>query len=96
MSLQELGGQIFRTIRLGGGLQLPLVVVPFTPESVEPVRAFDRAWHTWSEDDRLPVIKTERFIAVPPELGARALELDAQRARGRQTKSGSLCHSSSA
>lgn len=83
VSLKELGGEIVPGITLGGDQRLPLVVVPFTPESLHGVSQFNPLWHTWPETERNPVIKTDRFIAIPKQHWQRFLELATKRVYGR-------------
>jgi len=74
-SLRAIGGRVIPGITLAGEKGLPLVVVPFKAAWVGQVARFRQEWHTWKEGDRLPMIKTDRFIAIPEELGGRLHEL---------------------
>ena len=82
MSLKELGGQIVPGITVVGPKRLPLVVAPFVDHSLATVSRFNEQWHTWSEARRLPVIETDRFVAVPSQFGQRLIELATKRIYG--------------
>ncbi len=81
-TLKELGAEIVPGIKLAGDKRLPLVVVPFKEEHLSAVSKFDKNWHNLSADERVPVIKTDRFVAVPEEFGKRVLELSQKRIKG--------------
>ncbi len=78
-SLRRLGGEIIQGVTVGAQKRLPLIVVPFTQESLRGVETFHPDWHTWTEEDRLPIIKTDRFTAIPQRWGKRLQELAAKR-----------------
>ena len=84
VNLDEIGGEKVPLVTLGGDKNLPLVIISFTEESLGGVREFNRDWHTWSQDNRLPIIKTDRFIAIPMQGCARFLELAKTRAKGEK------------
>jgi hypothetical protein len=84
-SVAALGGRRVQTITLGGDRRLSLMVTPFVPTAVEGVGEYRPGWETRPESDRLPVVKDDDFIAIPPELGARLLELDEKRSAGPLT-----------
>lgn len=84
VNLAEIGGERVPLVTLGGDKNLPLVIIPFTEESLGGVREFNRDWHTWNQDERLPIIKTDRFIAIPMQGCARFLELAKTRAKGEK------------
>jgi hypothetical protein len=79
VSLKKLGGHIVPGMTFAGEKRLPLVVVPFTAQSIRGVSRFHPDWHTWSEAARLPVIKTDRFVAIPQIVGERLNALAVQR-----------------
>lgn len=82
VSMKELGAEMVAGVTLAGEKKLPLLVADFKPGDIENVSVFRRLWHTWTQGERLPVIKTDRFIAIPRQLGSRLLELAAKRIRG--------------
>jgi len=82
LNLTEIGGEKIPLITLGGDKNLPLIAVPFTEESLQGARQFNRDWHTWSQDERLPMIKTDRFVAIPMQACGRFLELAKARVKG--------------
>ena len=79
--LKEIGGEIVKGVSCGKG-RLPLVVVPLTEETVRVVEEDDPEWHTRIEEERLPVVKTDRFIAISPLIGKRFIELARKRRFG--------------
>ncbi|MDD5108482.1 MAG: M48 family metalloprotease [Candidatus Omnitrophica bacterium] len=80
--LNAIGGEIIPYVTLGGASHLPLIIAPFTQEATKRFFKFDRLWHTWAKEERLPVIKTESFVIIPQELGRRLLELSRKRSGG--------------
>ncbi|MFH1442245.1 MAG: hypothetical protein ABIH18_09455 [Candidatus Omnitrophota bacterium] len=64
-SLEEIGAVRIPELTLGGDKQLPLVLIDFTQESLQGNISYDRDWYLRPEEDRLAVIKTDRFIALP-------------------------------
>ncbi|MFH0838959.1 MAG: ATP-binding protein [Candidatus Omnitrophota bacterium] len=87
LNLRELGGEIVSGLSLGGDKRLPLVIIPFTPESTKDISVFNRLWHLLRKEDRLPIIKTESFIALPAVKGTlRLLELSKRRTGGLNKK----------
>ena len=79
MNLQDLGGQVVPGIQFGGDKGIPLVIVPFTPESLVPIQAYMDRWWELTEDDRLPIIKSDAGYIVPPQVGERLLLLAQKR-----------------
>ncbi|MFA6321314.1 MAG: hypothetical protein WCY36_05595 [Candidatus Omnitrophota bacterium] len=86
LSLKELGIQTVTGVNLGGRKKLPLIVAPFTSQSTNGIRQFIRSWYLGKRDERIPIIKTDRFIAIPQELGQRLVELIAKRGKGLSQK----------
>lgn len=88
LGLKEIGGVIVPAISLEGEKRLPLVLVSFTKQSLEPAQRYNRDWHTLSQENRLPVVKTERFMAIPLNcLGSqKLLELIQKRFKGLSSK----------
>ncbi len=84
LSLKEIGGVVVSGISLDGDKHLPLVLVPFTEESLKGVLRYHRQWHTWQQEGRLPIIRTDRFIAIASNLSGskRLSELTAKRVKG--------------
>ncbi len=80
--LRALGGEEVPDVQLGGDRALPLVIVPFRADVVARARTFHRTWNAWPENERLPVVATKRFVAIPPELGSRFLQLAKLRQAG--------------
>ncbi len=81
-ALKAMGGEVVPDITLGGDEALPLVVVPFQQFMIDRVSTLHEDWHDWHENERLPVLRTKQFIAIPPELGGRFLALAKKRADG--------------
>ncbi|MBU1043262.1 MAG: hypothetical protein KJ915_02550 [Candidatus Omnitrophica bacterium] len=76
ISLEALGGTIISQITIDEDKKLPLVIVPFNEEYMDRVKNFHKNWHTWTKQDRLPIIENKRFIAIASQLaGNRLLEL---------------------
>jgi len=84
LSLEEIGAVIVPGISLDGDKDLRLVLVPFTEESLKGVLKYHPGWHTWQQDGRLPIIRTDRFIAIPSNLSGsqRLSELTVKRVKG--------------
>ncbi|MEA3368737.1 MAG: hypothetical protein U9Q24_00035 [Candidatus Ratteibacteria bacterium] len=84
IGLKEIGGKVVRGVTLGGEKHLPLVLIPFKEDTFEGISRFHRDWHTWAEKERLPMIKTDGFIALPENLSGsqRLLKLTGKRAKG--------------
>ncbi|MCX5701208.1 MAG: HEAT repeat domain-containing protein, partial [Candidatus Omnitrophica bacterium] len=70
VSLKEIGGEVLPGIQS----KLPIVVAPFTAESVKYLR-FSRLWHMLSMSERLPMVRTDSFVAIPREIGESAAKL---------------------
>ena len=81
--LKELGAQVVPGVILG---DKPLVVAAFTPQATKEIQRFSRNWHLLRQDERLPVIKTDRFVAISRELGQRVIELTEKRKKGLSPK----------
>lgn len=81
-SLKRLGGREVPGVTMEGDKQLPLVVFPFTAESREPVDGYHENWYQMPNGKRIPVLKTERFVAVPPEMGEEILAAAERRRKG--------------
>ncbi|MFA6636558.1 MAG: tetratricopeptide repeat protein [Candidatus Omnitrophota bacterium] len=81
-SMESLGGQVVPEVTFGTENRRILVVAPFTKESTRWIRIFSRIWHFLSRDERIPLIKTDRFIAIPRELGQKVVELIEKRKKG--------------
>ena len=82
ISLRPLGGQLVQGL-VAGEDKLPLVVVPFTAEAIAPVADFDRNWwNRWTTNQRIPILVTDRFVAIPAQLADRLVELSVLRLKG--------------
>lgn len=79
LSLKDVGGKIIQGITVGSDKRIPFVVVAFKDEHLKGIAKFKRLWYTLAERKKLPVIKTNRFIAIPSQLGTRLWELDEKR-----------------
>jgi len=84
----ELGAEVIPGVSLGGGRRLFLVAAPFTPESVKGITSFDREWHLWKQGERIPLIKTERFVIIPRQLGEKIAQLMRKRAKKEEPERG--------
>ncbi|MDO8535618.1 MAG: SpoIIE family protein phosphatase [Candidatus Omnitrophota bacterium] len=84
--MKELGASIVPGITLGGEDRLPLVVADFDPRYLEGVDRFHANWHEWNPLKRCPVLKTERFIAIPQEIGWELNQLAGKRSKGLTEK----------
>ncbi|MBI1979651.1 MAG: hypothetical protein HYS58_02690, partial [Elusimicrobia bacterium] len=82
-ALEEIDGDRFEGISaIRGEREVPLVLVPFKEESLDPIRLFQRFWHSLMGKERKPSIKTDAFVAVPKEEWKRLWDLDQERAQG--------------
>jgi len=81
-SLKTIGAQEIPGVTLEGESRLPLIAVPFTGVSVEKVSRFRGDWHQWDSETRLPLIKTDRFVAIPTQLSGRLVQLAGKRSKG--------------
>lgn len=81
ITLKEIGARIVPGIWLAGEKHLPLLIAPFKPEGLKNVLELNPSWHRLKEENRLPLIKTDRFIAIPEELGKKFLELAIKRTK---------------
>jgi hypothetical protein len=79
VSLKAVGAHIVPHFPLGQSREKVLVVAPFKGGSVAHVKAFDPLWHTRSDNERFPIIKTDTFVVIPQELGNRLLTLARRR-----------------
>jgi|GEM_PF-6173751 len=81
-SLKRLGGREVPGVTMEGDKQLPLVVFPFSAECREPVDGYHDTWYQMPNGKRIPVLKTGRFVAVPPEMGEELLAAAERRQKG--------------
>ena len=81
-NLSEMRGEIVPGITLGGKKNLPLVIIPFKQDRLKFILKFNRLWHKLLGKERIPMIRTDRFIAIPVEVGGRLLELAKKRVDG--------------
>ncbi|MFC1623747.1 glycoside hydrolase family 15 protein [Candidatus Omnitrophota bacterium] len=87
INLKEIGAEVVPGFTLRRPLEedrdreveLPLMVTTFTEEAVKGVTGYEASEDIWMIEDKLPIVETDRFIAIPVQLGARLLELAKKR-----------------
>ncbi len=70
----------------GKEVSLPVLTAQFTGESLRALSAFDPAWFTLKEKERIPLIVNGQFVVIPLQFGARLLELAKKRLKGLDQK----------
>ena len=83
-TLKAMGGRVIPWMNVGDKERdaVPLVIVPFSDESLAGIHKFSPLWFTWKQRKRVPIIKNSRFVAIPEGFGNRLLELAAKRPAG--------------
>ena len=82
--LRELGVEGIPYVKLEGDRRL--LTAAFNSKDLKGVSVFNRLWHAWLQNERVPIIKTDRFVIIPFEFGKRLQELAVQRAKGLSLK----------
>ncbi|MEI6437840.1 MAG: hypothetical protein WCO69_03705 [Candidatus Omnitrophota bacterium] len=66
--LDAVGAKVLPGLKAGGANHLPILLMPFTDEALKGVSRMSLAWHAWKKGDRVPVIKTDRYVVVPAQI----------------------------
>ncbi|MFH1768853.1 MAG: ATP-binding protein, partial [Candidatus Omnitrophota bacterium] len=88
LSMKEYGAVIVPNVTLGGSKRLPLILAPFKEEDMREVARFNNKWYERTRKERLPLIETDRFVALPSNLAGteRFRELAEKRSQGLSSK----------